>query len=256
MKIQVVSDVHLEWDRKFRPDRVARDLLIVAGDLAEGAFGRKFLEDELAYSPVVYVPGNHEYYNQNFQKLNQCWRAIADELPDLYFATADNLKIPLRSGEVCRLAGTTLWSNFWGSPVHALVCEQTMNDFNMITYGREAPRGMRSTLFNAGDCALEHQRSVEFLDRVVEPVDVVVTHFAPSRRSLDKRFLGTLYEPLNPYYSNDLDHVVERIGAPLWVHGHTHASMDYWIGGTRVLCNPKGYRTENGEFDPGLVVEL
>jgi Icc-related predicted phosphoesterase len=44
----------------------------------------------------------------------------------------------------------------------------------------------------------------------------------------------------------------------LWIHGHIHESMDYAVEGTRVLCNPRGYRppNENPGFEPDLVVEI
>jgi hypothetical protein len=51
---------------------------------------------------------------------------------------------------------------------------------------------------------------------------------------------------------------VERV--VLWIHGHTHDSFDYTVGGTRVLCNPRGYAkngvNENAAFEAGLVVQV
>jgi hypothetical protein len=68
---------------------------------------------------------------------------------------------------------------------------------------------------------------------------------------------------LTPAFCSDLSELVANSGAALWVHGHTHASCDYFAGQTRVVCNPKGYgpvRTggeyENPDFDSGLVVEI
>lgn len=50
-------------------------------------------------------------------------------------------------------------------------------------------------------------------------------------------------------------------GPALWVHGHTHMSVDYMVGSCRVVSNPRGYREggdsfENKAFDPGLIVEV
>ena len=54
------------------------------------------------------------------------------------------------------------------------------------------------------------------------------------------------------------DKMVENSGASLWIHGHTHASCDYLIGKTRVLCNPRGYAPDdlNPCFDPYLIVTI
>lgn len=103
-----------------------------------------------------------------------------------------------------------------------------------------------------------HRRWLE--GRLAEPFDgetVVVTHFAPSVRSVAPRFAGS---PLNACFVSDLERLVAASGAALWVHGHTHDSFDYRIGDTRVLANPRGYVrggvSENLAFDPGLTVVI
>ena len=48
---------------------------------------------------------------------------------------------------------------------------------------------------------------------------------------------------------------MERSGARLWIHGHTHAPCNYTVGETQVICNPRGYPGESGNgFDLELVV--
>jgi Icc-related predicted phosphoesterase len=46
----------------------------------------------------------------------------------------------------------------------------------------------------------------------------------------------------------------------LWIHGHVHESGDYMEGGTRVVCNPRGYarhgRNENEGFNPSFIIEV
>jgi hypothetical protein len=62
---------------------------------------------------------------------------------------------------------------------------------------------------------------------------------------------------INPCYASHLDHL---LGPPVsvWIHGHTHDSLDYMQSGTRVVCNPRGYvpMEINPRFDPELVVEV
>ncbi|GJE04655.1 hypothetical protein [Methylobacterium isbiliense] len=82
---------------------------------------------------------------------------------------------------------------------------------------------------------------------------VVVTHHAPSRRSIHPSCAG---DPLNPAFASDLDHLIKAARPALWVHGHVHSSFDYRISTTRVICNPKGYGAENLSFDPELVVDV
>jgi hypothetical protein len=37
------------------------------------------------------------------------------------------------------------------------------------------------------------------------------------------------------------DFIESRPQIRLWLHGHTHHNFNYWIGETRVVCNPRGY---------------
>jgi hypothetical protein len=71
---------------------------------------------------------------------------------------------------------------------------------------------------------------------------------------------GLRQDPLTPAYASDLEPLFGK--ADLWCHGHIHASVDYTVGGTRVVSNPRGYpdegRLEGGgaEFDAGFVIEI
>jgi Icc-related predicted phosphoesterase len=82
---------------------------------------------------------------------------------------------------------------------------------------------------------------------------VVVTHHAPSQRSLNPLYS----DPMAAAYATHLDALVEESGVPLWIHGHTHHCVDYRLGRTRVVANQRGYPDEPvGGFDPGLVLDL
>jgi hypothetical protein len=69
-------------------------------------------------------------------------------------------------------------------------------------------------------------------------------------------FLGNR---LNPAFASNLEEEMAEIGAELWIHGHTHYSVDYISPcGTRVVCNPSGYAVleENPKFDPALTIKV
>ena len=90
MKIQIASDLHLEnWQRdlpqpvyQFDSDR-HRDLLILAGDITTGSrqWGMPFIRRELDISPVIFVPGNHEYYHATKQDVDSFWRSPRRRAP-------------------------------------------------------------------------------------------------------------------------------------------------------------------------------
>jgi len=42
----------------------------------------------------------------------------------------------------------------------------------------------------------------------------------------------------------------------LWIHGHTHTSVDFELNGTRIISNQRGYPREESGFQPFLVIDL
>jgi hypothetical protein len=103
-----------------------------------------------------------------------------------------------------------------------------------------------------------HLTGVAWLaQRLAEPFagpTVVVTHHLPHRECIHPKYEGTRF---NPCFASDLDHLV-RAPVALWVHGHTHESIDFLVNGTRVVCNPRGYlpHEPNPSFDPVGAIEL
>jgi Icc-related predicted phosphoesterase len=85
----------------------------------------------------------------------------------------------------------------------------------------------------------------------------LITHHAPSPKSIHPRFADSL---LNACFVSDAEHLIDRSRACLWIHGHTHDSFDYFLNGTRVVCNPRGYArngvNENPLFDANFLVEI
>ncbi len=115
--------------------------------------------------------------------------------------------------------------------------------------------------FTPLDAAALFRRHAAWLaHQLAQPHDgptVVITHHAPSRRSIHPRFEGSR---LNACFVSDLDHLLGASRARLWIHGHTHDSFDYEVHGTRVVCNPRGFArdgvNENAAFDPDFIVRV
>jgi hypothetical protein len=101
-----------------------------------------------------------------------------------------------------------------------------------------------------------NRASVAWLKEHVRPGDVVVTHHLPSPRSIHPMYAGSA---LNDFFMCDVHALIEERQPALWVHGHSHESADYRIGGTRVVCNTwygyAGHET-NRSFDHNLTVEI
>ena len=60
MKIRIFSDLHIHRRNFFDYNYCNEDLIVAAGDIAEGMEGIRYLESMIPGAvPVLYVPGNH-----------------------------------------------------------------------------------------------------------------------------------------------------------------------------------------------------
>jgi len=253
MRIALLSDLHLSM-HPFEPPRTDADVVVLAGDL-----GRPQAAIEFASryeQPTLFVAGNHEHYGSDLVSTGSELRALARGTAVRVLEQREWIH-----GDV-RFLGCTLWSDHRledtpeGRSVARVKALELVRDFSRIRVAPESPE-----LFTPALSRLLFEQSVEWLEgRFAAPHDgptVVVTHFAPSRRSIHPRFEGS---PLNACFVSDLEERILRWQPRLWLHGHVHDSFDYRIGVTRVVANPRGYApggvVENARFDPELVLEV
>lgn len=248
MRLHVLSDLHLEF-APFVPPPVAADVLILAGDTHPGHRGLEWVLKTFPNRPVIYLLGNHEFYRESFATLTRELKAMA---AGTAVHVLENDLVTL--GDTTFL-GATLWTDFClsGDPiVPQVVAQLGVSDYHVVRHpGR---RG----LLHPEDTRQSHLETVRWLRAQCRACRgrklVIVTHHAPSSRSLGPRYVEDL---LHPAYASNLEWLLEESGAALWVHGHIHHGNDYTVGGTRVLSNPRGYPGEPPHgFDPGMVVEV
>jgi len=252
MKLNILSDLHLGQGALAAPDNDA-DLVILAGDIA-----RPVPAVEWATSlrkPVLYVVGNHEFYGGSIDGTLATLRSLCAgtnvRLLDDDVAEVDGV----------RFVGSTLWTDFMleGADRRERAMQEGqrfMRDFSRIRAREDSP-----ATFTPADSAARFAVHARFLgDALGKPFagpTVVVTHHAPSPRSVHPRFRGSL---LNGCFISDLERLLDAERVHLWIHGHTHDSFDYVVNGTRVVCNPRGYAVngadENARFDPDLTIEI
>lgn len=247
MKLHILSDLHVEFTDFVRPT-VPADVVVLAGDIGVGHGGIDWVQRNVDEVPVIYVPGNHEYYRQDISFREELGRESNDQVHIL-----DDGMIQL---DGVRFVGSTLWTDFalHGEKAKPLAIENArigVNDFSSIRNG--------SRVFTPEDSIRLHEQSVAYLAELLAiPFDgptVVVTHHLPSNRSIAPRFAS---HALNPTFASNLEHLM-KVGQPrLWIHGHTHEACDYQFENTRVVCNPRGYPGEmqSAAFEPRLVVEV
>ena len=235
-KLWVTSDLHYDFGGLWLQPPSDADIAIIAGDAQDD----KWLEHISSLLPTVYVAGNHTFYGWDYQERLQVMRSI----PGLHFLENDSVVI-----KGVTIAGATLWTDYGYSPVAAEVARRGMNDHRYIKWTKEPYQR-----FLPSHATKLHEASKAFLKAV--EADVIVTHHAPSAKSIAEKYRGEQHAAMNRAYYSDMDDVVEQSGAKLWVHGHMHTATDYMIGGTRVVLNPRGYPGEATGFDPALLVEV
>lgn len=245
MKVHILNDLHIEFE-DFKAPTTRADVVVLAGDIGVGLEGLHWAQKQFPDQPVIYVPGNHEYYRNN-----------TDLIDDLKARATRNMHV-LNDDQVIvngvRFLGSTLWTDFallgLEKQVPAMLeAQQYMTDFVVI--------GHEDHCFTPRDALQLHTNSRAWLTSMLaQPFSgktVVVTHHAPSSRSISRRYVGDL---LSPAFASNLESLMGDRRAVLWVHGHVHDSFDYVVDGTRVVCNPRGYAPSalNQDFVPDKVV--
>jgi predicted phosphodiesterase len=243
VRIRVLSDLHLEV-HPFDPPPAEADVVVLAGDIHNGAAAIEWAARAFS-GPVLYVPGNHEYYGGEYH-------AVQGEL-----RAASNARVRLldcdewRHGGV-RFLGCALWADLSllddaARPAVMDRLRRRIPDYRVIRTGERKFQPEDSV-------ALCHRHREWLAARLAEPhpgPTVVITHFVPHRGSIAPQFADDI---ANPVFVVPLDELMGR--AALWIHGHTHNAFDYLAGGTRILANPRGYPHEHSGFDPALVIEV
>jgi hypothetical protein len=67
MKMRVLSDLHLEF-QDWNPPDVEADVIVLAGDIHSGSRGVEWARRQFPLTPILYVPGNHEFYGRDVQE--------------------------------------------------------------------------------------------------------------------------------------------------------------------------------------------
>jgi Icc-related predicted phosphoesterase len=264
--IWTFSDIHQEcpenaWDPQEHAPASA-DVVVVAGDVNIPLTASVlWLNERMAGSRVVFVPGNHEFWRgkddrYSYQDQVAAARDIANGFGIDLLVEGESTVI----GDT-RFVGGTGWTDFavrppWVNMSGAMSeARRRMNDYSRIRYGGNRSKDRldpRDTLY------LHRKTSTRIAAVLYEEFagpTVVVTHHAPHPQSL-----GSPVEMFDvpQAYASSMGAIIERTKPNLWLHGHLHGQADYVVGETRILMNARGHACEPSckGFQPGLVVEV
>jgi predicted phosphodiesterase len=286
MKIKLVSDLHLEFSDVNIVNDQNYDVLILGGDIciaqdlhdhpepantadqaaiANGTgLGRRqltaqrfrdfFKRCSFQFPHVIYIMGNHEFYNGKFYAGIEYMREECAKYPNVYMLEQDTKII-----DDVVFVGGTLWTNMnRRDPLTMHAIEGMMNDFRII---RNDARNYAP--MSALDVAIRHDKTLAYIEHMVHVHKnkkcVVVGHHSPSFQSAHPMYAHETL--MNGGYHSDLsEFILDHPQIKLWTHGHTHHPFDYVIGETRVVCNPRGYEndgySENTGWNPNILLEV
>lgn len=242
MKIQLISDIHLDVRDHEAPVETDADVCLIPGDLHELDHGIAFIEAMLCRRPVLYLLGNHEAYTSSIDRVSALFRQHMSRLDGFHFMDRRTLAF-----DGVRFIGATLWTDInRGHPLSMMQATGLVKDYLYIDNAEGTDRVQPAEILK------RHQQDLAFIRQELERPwagkTVVVTHHAPSFQSCAGRFAN---HPANFMYASNLDDLIEGYSPEIWVHGHIHTRLDYKIGQTRILCNPRGSRAVEGhDFDP------
>lgn len=268
VRLGIMSDLHLELDRKAGPVDIFRvsspdsrvsaacgpsmenlvgtvDLVLLAGDIDVKTKGVGYACVLAGYLgvPVLYVAGNHEFYGGQIGLVDEL-EQVSASANGVCFLENQRMDLEVDGTQVVVL-GATLWTDFelHGQRRRKEAMEAgalLMTDYHVI---RANPP---TRLLLPADTMALHDRSRAWIESQLASLapgvlSIVLTHHAPSAHSLPA---AERDDRIAAAYASNLEDLLERFRPSLWVHGHTHHPADYTLGATRVVSHPFGYPNE------------
>lgn len=260
-KIRIFSDLHNEFNLFEVPHIKNEDSMVcvLAGDIGVATKEQTYVDfvTDVAkrHKHVIYIPGNHEYYKSS---INRAFDKMKDGLKHI-----DNLSLfeygSVQIDNTMFVCGT-LWTDFKNAdPIVMYNVGKLMNDYRVIRAGTKDDPYKRK--FRPIDAMGIHKHHKKFIFDNIEQAKeknlkvVCVTHHSPTELSVPKMFKDS-NDILNSAYFSNLENDVLDHKPDVWIHGHMHEAKDYYLGDTRIICNPRGYPQEDTQFEVDKIIEV
>ena len=246
--------MHLEFVKHCAPliESVGEDVVVLAGDIGVGTAGIEWARIAFSRREVIYVLGNHEFYDHDWVTLLDAARKAAAGSNVHVLEDAE-----FKFGDVTFL-GATLWTDFAGMGPSTRMMVQMMapsymTDYRAIRHANKLPRTNRLI---PPDVLKRCISSYRYLDQRIAAETgklVVVTHNAPTMRTMSPQYQGDLGTAL---FHNNFEDLI-RPPVVAWIHGHSHHNARILVNGIPVVSNQMGYPLEKAEgFDWGYCIDV
>lgn len=241
MKIQVYSDLHLEFYKEIPKIPCCAQYLFLAGDI--GKISCNSYQAFIQYCSekwvkVYVVLGNHEFYHskKTYDILLEKYKEFINKFDNVYLLEKECCCL-----EDFTILGLTYWSHISSN------CENIVNCPKKIKISKKYENGNKQTVpIGINNYNQLHMESVEWLNNNYNPnkKTIIITHYPLTQQNtLQKRLL---YEKGNidrmNVFSNNVEFTPhEKL---VCISGHTHYSHDFTENNVRYISNQMGYKDE------------
>jgi len=238
MKIQIMSDLHMEFKPKTLPQIDAQaEVIVLAGDISNSLSDLRNISHYLlknSDAEILMIAGNHEFYGKDFPNAIKSYRKEVESISNR-IKYLENQSITIGNK---LFVGATLWSDY-NNQKEIAAALISMNDF----------RAIRTSDEDYSSITPEHliqqfKKSTNYIYKKLKrekKQTIVITHHAPSFKSINPIYANNT---LNGAFVSNLEYIIQDCSPSLWIHGHCHTFFNYMIDGTRIVCNPYGYPFE------------
>lgn len=220
MRLQYVSDIHLERMKSFPRIESHGNILTLLGDI--GSPMKQNYSDFLKYCAgnwdlTILLAGNHEYWSKySMEEINDEIHSICNKFNNVVFLNNDKIQL-----DKYNILGTTLWSKTRERS------ELRGNDLIKINGKPIGSNGLNSL----------HDQALTFLkDNLNDNKEnIVLSHFLPTFKLVIDKYKNY---PNPDRFASDLDHMIKK-PIKLWLCGHSHCNYNIMIND--VFCGINAY---------------
>lgn len=247
MRLQVISDIHLEFRKNRYPyiPRYAPHIALL-GDIGKpftNVYKRLLYDLSRRFETVIVVAGNHEFYSSTSARkvsigaIHDRIRSLAALFTNVHYLERQSLFI-----DGVRILGATLWTRI--PPDSWQIARRSMNDYRMCFVDTYTDINVGIPLTPEHTTNWHEQTLVwlkeELLSSNPAPT-IVLSHHAPYHRGTSAPQFDN--HPSQCCYASDLSPLFH---SPIvaWAYGHTHFRNDTIVNGVRLVSNPLGYPGE------------
>lgn len=230
---QYASDLHLDQLTEYRVEDFIMpkgDILILAGDICHietiSKHSKFFEYISLYFHYVLYIPGNHEFYNNSNLKVDEMETYIKKFLlkyKNIFYLNNTSVII-----ENILFTGSCLWCNPKCEPPNWFSISLTKNEIHEL-----------------------YVKSINYLNSIADSnknklKHVIITHY-PSLQQIIKR---SKYKKYEDYYQNK--DIFLNYSPAVWIFGHIHKNFSIYKNNTLYLSNQRKDTT----YHKNLVIDM